>query len=902
MSKPSKVVRTTCPYCGVGCGVKVTTTEQGSYAVSGDPLHPANFGRLCTKGRALGDTLDSSMRLGFAQINGEPVRWNKATAYVANRFQKIIKQHGPDAIAFYVSGQLLTEDYYVANKLIKGFIGSNNIDTNSRLCMSSPALAQKKAFGSDTVPVSYCDLEKSDLVVLVGSNLAWCHPVLFQRLNAAKAERPDLKIIVIDPRVTATSRLADYHLAIKSGTDLALFNGLLCYLVDQGLVDKKYFSPQNCQQTIAAARSDFQSVEALAKLIAIDKNELLSFFQLFATNEKVVSVFSQGINQSTMGCDQASAIINCHLITNRIGRPGMGPLAITGQPNAMGGREVGGMATSLAAHLAIEDSGARQLVGDFWQSDKLNSQPGKTAGEIFDAIDAGKIKAVWIMATNPLATMPNVNKIKAALNRCPLVVVSESFATSDTLEYADVIFPAAPWGEKSGTVTNGERRISRQRAFMPAFQQSQRDWWIICQVARAMGFGKAFGYQHESEIFAEYAALTEKAFESTGSFSLAALTKIDRKRYDSLMPFQWPQHQPEQLSFGDVRVFANGKFHTDNGRPNMVPVSFQSRQKSMSNGAQWLNSSSSSLSAQSGHGLLTLNSGRSRDHWHTMTRTQIAERLNLHTAEPFVWINPDDARQFALRNNEFVQLKNDFGESLRKIKLSYQVKRGELFSPMHWSLSNHSGGSLNQLVGDDCDPESKQPAFKQALVAANPIELPGQAMLLTRHFISSMPTKYWARQKVPQGYLFYLADTLPVENLFNRLTVLLQQNNSSETQMHHFMSDENNERHLSLIATEKTRLVGFLTACASHIKLDSSWLTQALTEATVSHASAATFTLRPSQNQNGGSPLCLCVNVNREQIRQAAAQTNELQQICELTGAGKACGSCLGDLALEIAT
>ncbi|MCG8426123.1 MAG: molybdopterin-dependent oxidoreductase, partial [Chromatiales bacterium] len=462
-------VKTTCPYCGVGCGVIVERSSDGSITVTGDKDHPANFGRLCSKGTALGQTLDLDNRLLTPRIGGHSVDWDEALNAVAAGFRSVIEEHGPDAVAFYVSGQLLTEDYYVANKLMKGFIGSANIDTNSRLCMSSSVAGHKRAFGSDTVPCSYEDLEIADLIVLVGSNTAWCHPVLFQRIRQAKKERPAMKVVVIDPRKTDTCDIADLHLPLKPGTDITLFNGLLDYLDREDSIDWEFIinATQGLQDALIAARTNNHPVVTTARETGLCHKSIQQFYTWFSQTEKVVTVYSQGVNQWSCGTDKVNAIINCHLATGRIGKPGMGPFSFTGQPNAMGGREVGGLANQLAAHMDFTDE-AIDSVKRFWQSNTVATKPGLKAVDLFEAIERGKVKAIWIMATNPAVSLPEADRFREALRECQLVVVSDCVDNTDTAACADILLPATTWGEKDGTVTSSERRISRQRNFLGA--------------------------------------------------------------------------------------------------------------------------------------------------------------------------------------------------------------------------------------------------------------------------------------------------------------------------------------------------------------------------------------------------------------------------------------------------
>ncbi|MEL7173406.1 MAG: molybdopterin-dependent oxidoreductase, partial [Pseudomonadota bacterium] len=496
-------VRTACPYCGVGCGVLATPDGRGGAAIAGDPAHPANGGRLCSKGSALGETLDLEGRLLRPRIRGREAHWDEAIDLVAERFRAAVAQHGPDSVAFYVSGQLLTEDYYVANKLMKGFIGSANIDTNSRLCMASTVAGHRRAFGGDLVPGTYEDLELADLVVLTGSNLAWCHPVLYQRLAAARGARPEMRVVVIDPRRTATTELADLHLALRPGSDVALFNWLLARLEADGAVDAGFVAAHvaDFPSSIAAARE--ATMAATVSATGLDPADLERFAQLFTRTERTVTVFSQGVNQSSAGTDKVNAIINCHLATGRIGRPGMGPLSVTGQPNAMGGREVGGLANMLAAHLSIEDPAHRSAVQAFWDAPTICERPGLKAVDMFEACAAGRIKALWIMSTNPAVSLPRAGDVAEAIRACDFVAVSDAVADTDTTRLADVLLPAAAWGEKSGTVTNSDRVISRQRAFLPAPGQTRPDWRIICDVAAAMGWRDAFDFESPAAVFRE---------------------------------------------------------------------------------------------------------------------------------------------------------------------------------------------------------------------------------------------------------------------------------------------------------------------------------------------------------------------------------------------------------------
>ncbi|MGH7003812.1 MAG: molybdopterin oxidoreductase family protein, partial [Alphaproteobacteria bacterium] len=595
-------------------------------------------------------TMDLEGRLLEPQLGGRAASWDEALDRVADRFSATIRQHGPESVAFYVSGQFLTEDYYVANKLMKGFIGAANIDTNSRLCMSSSVAGHKRAFGSDTVPGIYEDLEIADLVVLVGSNLAWCHPVLYQRIAAAKAERPQMKIVVIDPRRTMTASIADLHLAIRPDGDAALFMGLLAHLARSPAADHGYIAEHTLGFAGAVAAASALSPADLRDQTGLTDTELGAFFQLFAAKGKTVTCYSQGVNQSASGTDKVNAIINCHLATGRIGKPGTGPFSLTGQPNAMGGREVGGLANMLAAHMPIESETDRDRVRRFWGAPVIAANPGLKAVDMFGAVADGRIKALWIMATNPVVSMPHAGAVEAAIKACPFVVVSDMLATTDTARHAHVLLPSLGWGEKDGTVTNSERRISRQRPFLPAPGEARADWWQMAEVARRMGFGYAFDYGSPADIFAEHAALS--AFENAGSrdFDIGAQAGIGVNDYDALEPFQWPQ--PFGAAAQVTRFFSHGGFFHPDGKAHFVPVE------------------APGASRQGGAFPFMLNTGRIRDHWHTMTRTGKSARLSAHIAEPFAEIHPADAAGLDVRSADLVEVTSPHGSAVVRASLT----------------------------------------------------------------------------------------------------------------------------------------------------------------------------------------------------------------------------------------
>lgn len=727
-------IRTTCPYCGVGCGVLAKDCAAGA-EIAGDPDHPANLGRLCSKGSALGETVGLEGRLLTPQIGGRPASWDAAIGLTADRFKAAIAEHGPDSVAFYVSGQLLTEDYYVANKLMKGYIGSANIDTNSRLCMASSVAGHRRAFGADIVPGLYEDLEQADLVVLVGSNLAWCHPVLYQRLAAAKAGRPEMTVVTIDPRRTATSALADLHLALAPGSDAALFNLLLSQLEARGAADAAYLAAhvEGVGAALAAARGlSFGDVEATTGLSGA---QIQAFLDLWSGTQRVVTVYSQGVNQSSSGTDKVNAIINCHLATGRIGRPGMGPFSVTGQPNAMGGREVGGLANMLAAHLDIEVPEHRDAVQRFWQSPAMPAAQGLKAVDLFEACADGRIKALWIMSTNPAVSLPEADRVRDAIRACEFVVVSDILSETDTAELADVLLPAAAWGEKSGTVTNSERCISRQRPFLTAPGGARPDWRIVCDVAAAMGWGAAFDFDGPAAVFREHAALSAVAAQLGRAFDISALAEITDEAYDALEPLHWPQSDARKGG----RYFAEGGYVHAGGKARMVAVTPRAPAQPVSAAYP-----------------LRLNTGRVRDHWHTMTRTARSPRLSRHMAEPYAEIHPGDAAKFGVAAADLVTVESPYGSLVVRALVSDRTPEGSVFVPMHWTRQWTGNGRVDAAIGAIVDPVSGQPETKAQPVAIRPFTPDWYGFAVCRDSFAPR-TAYWAKARTSFGWQFELA-------------------------------------------------------------------------------------------------------------------------------------------------
>jgi assimilatory nitrate reductase catalytic subunit len=739
-----RATRTTCPYCGVGCGVLATPDNSGGAAIAGDPEHPANFGRLCSKGSALGETLGVEGRLLYPMIRCskdtmERVAWTDALDHVAHRFKHIIMRDGPGAVGFYLSGQLLTEDYYVANKLMKGFIGSGNVDTNSRLCMASSVAGHRRAFGADTVPGCYEDIDQADLLVLVGSNAAWCHPVLYQRMLANKQTR-GARIVVIDPRRTDTSGDADLFLGLKPGTDTALFAGLLVQLADIGVLDRDYIEQYTggFDEALARARSIAGSVGATALATGLSEPDVATFFQMFAASPRVVTLYSQGVNQSAQGTDKVNAIINCHLATGRIGKPGASPFSLTGQPNAMGGREVGGLANQLAAHMAFTPPDIDR-VRRFWKAPHIATHEGLKAVQMFEAVARGEIKALWVIGTNPAVSLPDADAARGALRKLELFVISENVLSNDTVKSgAHVLLPAQAWGEKSGTVTNSERRISRQRAFLDPPGEAKPDWWIVSEVAKRLGFGASFDFNSAADVFREHAALS--AFENHGGrdFDIGTLKSLSDEAFDAMAPVQWPAREgaPEQ-----ARFFAEGQFFASDRKARFVAPEIPALRTEITAGRP-----------------LRLNTGRIRDQWHTMTRTGVSPRLGQHLPEPFVEVHPDDALRFGVFDDGFARVTTDYGQCTLKVVVSERQQRGMLFAPIHWSEATASAARVGALVAPFTDPFSGQPENKATPASIAPYEYVFRGFALSRTELELPPHALWARVAVTGGYGYLLAD------------------------------------------------------------------------------------------------------------------------------------------------
>lgn len=850
-------VKSTCPYCGVGCGVIAYPDGK----VEGDPDHPANFGRLCSKGSALGETLDLEGRLLAPQIGKRDASWNEALDLVAGKFRAAIDEHGPDSVAFYVSGQLLTEDYYVANKLMKGYIGSANIDTNSRLCMASSVAGHKRAFGTDTVPGNYEDLDAADLVVLVGSNLAWCHPILFQRLVAAKTARPNMRVINIDPRQTATSDLADLHLKIAPDGDAALFNTLLSAIHAENAIDNDYLAANvtGFKDALRAAQSSSPTDTGLSA------DEIQTFTDLWIKTEKVVTIYSQGVNQSECGTDKVNAILNCHLATGRIGREGMGPFSVTGQPNAMGGREVGGLANMLANHLDLENPDHRDAVQDAWKSPRIAERAGLKAVDLFDACATGKIKALWIISTNPVVSMPNAAKIRQAIETVPFTVVQDIVKQTDTGDLADVLLPASGWGEKSGTVTNSERRISRQRAFLKAPESTRADWDILCDVARRMGYKDGFNFTSPSEVFKEYAQLSKISSDFGKDFDITGLSDLSDAEYDDLAPVQWPVRADQRPQ---KRFFGNGGFFHPDGKAKMIAITPPKHSVAGNR--------------------FRLNSGRIRDQWHTMTRTGKTPRLGQHIAEPFAEIHPNDATKIGLQDATLVRLTGTLGSAVLRVLITDRAQQGSIFAPMHWTAQFSENGVVNVTGDDVVDPISGQPALKSTYVDASPLDAAWYGFAASDQAIHS-GRPYFAKMRCDTGWRAEVAGLKTPESWEKEARGILGIQSGDAVV---FEDKFNGTARIAI--TENGVLRGAFFAAKSPVAVARNFVTAQIGKAECENVLAGA----PGADQpDPGATVCSCLNVGVNTLRGVIASgATSVEALGNCTGAGTNCGSCKPEL------
>lgn len=883
-----QVTASTCSYCGVGCGVLIEHDGERILAVQGDPQHPANLGRLCSKGASLHLTGDRSaralypeLRLGKALARSR-VDWDLALEHAAGVFAETIREHGPDSVAFYVSGQLLTEDYYAFNKLARALVGSNNIDSNSRLCMSSAVVGYKRSLGADAPPCCYEDLEQSDCVLIAGSNMAYAHPVLFRRLETAKAARPQMKVIVIDPRRTDTCELADLHLAIQPGTDVALFHGILHLLLWEGWVDRAYIDAhtQGFDELKTLVR-DYGPL-AVAEICGIAVEDLQRCAQWIGRSPSFLSLWCMGLNQSTAGSAKNSALINLHLATGQIGRPGAGPFSLTGQPNAMGGRETGSLANLLPGHRDAGDAAHRAEVADYWGVEALPETPGLTAIELFDAVRDGRIKALWIACTNPAQSLPDQARVREALEACPFVVVQEAFATSETCRYADLLLPAASWGEKEGTVTNSERRISHVRRAVPAPGEARADWTIACDFARRLerhlrpGQASLFAFAAPEALFAEYRPLTAgRDLDISG---------IDYALLDTRGPQQWPL--PAGSAYGLKRLYGDGNFATGNGRARFVAEAYRAPQE-----------------RREARYPLILNTGRLRDQWHGMTRTGTAASAFGHVEEARLGLHPSELRRRRLADGQLVRLSSRRGSLVLPVQADDGLLPGQAFLPMHWGERFLKGLGVNALTLPACDPLSRQPELKHAAVDVAAVTLPWQFYALVE---GNVQPRFEALRPLfdsldyagfclvgherPALQIRAAHSCAPQADWLQQIDALLD---LSEGMV--LAYDDPRRVQGKRVRLDGGRISGLRLAGGG---IASDWL-KALWQSGEADPELRRKLLAPSGAQPAAAAdktLCNCMNVSHSRICAGIAQGLDLDGLKRELGCGTQCGSCVPEI------
>ena len=684
--------KSACPYCGVGCGVLIGSKEGRVLKVRGDPNHPANFGLLCGKGATLPQMVHTPDRLAHPMMRavrgGELKRasWDAAIGRIAVEWRRIIRDHGPDAVAFYISGQLCTEDYYVVNKLAKGFLGTNNVDSNSRLCMASAVSGYVTSLGSDGPPGCYADIELADGFLLIGTNTAACHPVTFERIRRRKLQAPSrVKVIVVDPRKTRTADIADLYLAIRPGTDVALLNAMLHVLIREGLTDAQFIQRRTSGWESLQALIDRSTPEGAAEVCGVPAEAIRRAAEVFGRAKAAMSFWSMGLNQSTHGTAKNNCVINLHLATGQIGRPGAGPFSLTGQPNAMGGRETGGLSHLLPGHRVIANERDRRAVEALWgvPEGRINPEPGLSAVELFTALAEGRVKSVWILCTNPMVSMPNLALVGRALAEAELVIINDIYHPTETTQLADVILPAAQWSERDGTVTNSERAISYLEQAVEPPGEALPDWKILCRFAEAMGVGHAFAFRASEEVYEEYKRLTRGQDLDVGGVTYERLKRG---------PLQWPC--PSLHHRSTMRRYTNSVFAQPDGKARFLPHEHEPPAEPPDERFP-----------------LILTTGRVRDQWHTMTRTGQIPVLMKKEPEPFVELHPIDAARFGIGDDELVTVRSRRGQAQVTCRLTRAIKAGTCFMPFHWG-SLRGAAVVNQATLEAFDPVSKQPELK----------------------------------------------------------------------------------------------------------------------------------------------------------------------------------------------
>lgn len=894
-----KKTKSTCCYCGVGCGVIIHSKNEQIIDVKGDPDHPANFGRLCTKGSTLHLTAKLDGRLLYPELrvqrDAPRVRatWDESLDFIVDTFAKTIEMHGPDSVAFYISGQLLTEDYYVFNKLAKGLIGTNNVDTNSRLCMSSAVSGYKATLGSDAPPACYEDIDHTECLLIAGSNTAFAHPIIFRRIEDAKAKNPNLKIIVVDPRRTDTAQVADLHLAILPGTDVALFNGILHVMLWEGLLDIAYINAHTNGFAELKETIREYTPKMVADICGIKELDIITAAKWFGKGPSL-SMYCMGLNQSIHGKDKNAALINLHLATGHIGKLGAGPLSLTGQPNAMGGREVGGMATLMSGHRELSNAEHRTEIAQLWGVESVPELPGKAAVEMFDALKNGSIKAIWIACTNPAHSMPDLNNVIAALNNAELVVVQDAFSQTDTNTYADVLLPASTWGEKEGTVTNSERCITLVNPAVPPPSEARHDWAIMVDFAQRLEKRLAtksglFPYSNAEQIFNEHRKTTRGRDLDITGLSYALLSEQG--------PQQWPLVEGETT--GKARLYTDGIFQKPDGKAQFLNTTYKG--------------TADKTDARHPLHLLT---GRLRDQWHGMSRTGTIAQLFNHAEEPHIYIHPDDMSRRSIKNGDIVKVSNKRGNLILSAQTSEEVQPSQTFIPMHWGSQFMNGLGVNVLMPSAFDATSKQPELKHTAIKIEKLDLPWRMIVMRRiHNLESFQDirgllsnfeyascgLFGRADEYSAGMLILRAahKEAPDQLLISEIDRLLNMTDDMP-----LLSYNDSKRGVSKRILVETNL----TSCQSQVTgvrlvgeiLASNWLKEVMITGeftTELHRWAlAPLSIPPTGKMPRGKTICNCLDVAENEIIDTIQLGADLITLQNKLKCGTQCGSCVPEL------
>ena len=892
----TQITASTCCYCGVGCGVLIEHDGQRILGVSGDPAHPANFGKLCSKGSTLHLTGDLSARALHPELRlskglgRDNTDWDTALDHAATVFAATIAEHGPDSVAFYISGQLLTEDYYAFNKLARALVGTNNIDSNSRLCMSSAVVGYKRSLGADAPPCNYEDIELSDCVMIVGSNMAYAHPVLFRRLEEAKSRRPEMKVIVIDPRRTDSCDLADLHLAITPGTDVALFHGILHELLAHGWVDQAFIDQHTEGYAALEKLAHSYTPHTVARTCGISVEQLQACARWIGEAPAFLSLWCMGLNQSTSGSAKNSALINLHLATGQIGRPGAGPFSLTGQPNAMGGRESGSLSNLLPGHREAANPEHRAEVAAYWGIDQLPEKPGLSAIELFEQMRSGTIKAVWIACTNPAQSLPDQARVQEALQACPFVVLQEAFRTTETARFADLLLPAASWGEKEGTVTNSERRISHVRSAVAAPGLARPDWAITVDFARRLearllasspsARRGLFDFHQPKALFDEYKYLTQGRDLDLSGISYEVL--------DHSGPQQWPF--PAGATQGTPRLYGDGVFPTVSGRARFISEPF-----------------CAALEQRDTRFPLTLNTGRLRDQWHGMSRTGTAARLFGHVSEATLSLHPEELARHHLASGDLVRLSSRRGSLVLPVASDDGVGPGHAFLPMHWGERFLKGG-VNLLTQPAFDPVSKQPELKHSGVRIDQVNLPWRLFILIegdvqlrldalRSLCDELPyvSLGLAGRERPALLLRAASEVAADAQLLEQIDLLLGLN------LGPVLAYDDSARGISKRIRLDNGRISAVRLAGETMAQD--WLQRLWLEGTHVDVEMRRWLLAPISSPPGQSgtrtiskTLCNCMNISEAAVCDAIAKGMDLVQLKTQLGCGSVCGSCVPEI------